>query len=88
MRAEREIRPKWSAIYAALMSMFSSELATGAITQLQPQSCICNNSHIFVTSVTNDITNMRLQSHKSVSNHRCVTPVITFDPGHMLTLCA
>jgi hypothetical protein len=31
MRGEREIRPKWSAIYAILMSMSPSRLATRAV---------------------------------------------------------
>ena len=51
MRGEREIRLKWSAIYAILMSMSPGELATGAVAQcdsrhiLRLQSCICDSSH-------------------------------------------
>jgi hypothetical protein len=50
MRGEREIRPKWSAIYAVLVSMFPSELATGAITQLRLQTHIASPV-TFVTPV-------------------------------------
>jgi hypothetical protein len=42
MRGEREIRPKWSAIYAILMSMSPSELATGAVAQLRLQTYVAS----------------------------------------------
>jgi hypothetical protein len=50
------------------MSMFPSELATGAVTQL----CLWTR---IVTPVTNDITNMQLQLHMRVSGCISVTPV-------------
>ena len=70
MRGEREIRLKWPAIYAILMSMSPSELATRVSLV-----AYCVSSHVFVTPVTNDVTNMRLQSHKCVSGRISVTPV-------------
>jgi hypothetical protein len=44
-RGEREIRPRWSAIYAILMSMSPSELATGSVAQLILRSRIHDSSH-------------------------------------------
>jgi hypothetical protein len=42
MRGEREIRPKWSAIYAILMSTSPSELAAGAVAQLRLQTHVAS----------------------------------------------
>ena len=62
-----------------MMSMFSSELVTGAVAQLQLQMHIAS-------PVTNDITNMQLQSQMRISRYMRVSPVTISDPGHMLTL--
>jgi hypothetical protein len=57
-----------TATYAILISMFSSWLMTGAVSQLWLQM------HI-VPLVTMNITNMQLQRQKNVSTHRHVSPV-------------
>jgi len=81
MRGEREIRLKWSAIYAILMSMFLSELASGTVMQLRLQ-----------THITSPVTYLWLQSPMTSpicdSSHKCVSSVTTCDLGHMLTFCS